>query len=94
MNFDTYLVFLEIICIADRICMDFAIFQLDTSCNLLHICFSQVLVQMNMINFLLQEFRVCQLGSQITVIRQQEYTSRVTVKTSYGIDTFVASTFH
>ena len=36
----------------------------------------------NMINFLLQEFRVCQLGSQITVIRQQEYTSRVTVKTS------------
>ena len=70
MNFDTYLVFLEIICITDRICMDFTVFQLNTSCNLVHICFGQVLVQMNMINFLLQEFRVCQLGSQITVIRQ------------------------
>ena len=74
--------------------MDFTVFQLNTSCNLVHICFGQVLVQMNMINFLLQEFRVCQLGSQITVIRQQEYTSRVTVKTSYRIDTFVASAFH
>jgi len=60
-NFDTYLVFLEIICVADSICMDFTIFQLYTSCNLIHIRFCQVLIQMNMINFLLQEFRVCQL---------------------------------
>ena len=69
-NFDTYLVFLEIIGIADSVCMDFTVFQLDAGCNLIHIRFCQVLVQMNMINFLFQKFRMCQLGSQVTVICQ------------------------
>ena len=94
MNLDTYLVFLEIICVADSICMDFTVFQLYAGCNLIHICFCQVLVQMNMIYFLFQEFRVCQLGSQVTVICQQKYTSRVAVKTPYRINAFVASAFY
>ena len=34
---------------------------------------------------------MCQLGSQITIVSQQQYTCRVTVQTAHRINTFLAS---
>ena len=47
-----------------------------------------------MIDLLLQIFRMGQLGSQITIIRQQKNTGCIAVKASYGIDTLWTSILH
>ena len=74
--------------------MDFPVIQLNTGCNLLHIGFCQVLVQMHMIYLLLQILGMRQLGSQVTIICQQQHTCSITVQTTYLINAFVASAFH
>ena len=49
---------------------------------------------MYVINLLLQELRMCQFRSQITIVRQQQHTCSVTVQTTYRINTLIASTLH
>ena len=74
--------------------MDFTVIQLDTGCNLIHISFCHILICMYVINLLFQELRMSQLRSQVTVIRQQQYTCSVAVQTTYRINTLITSTFH
>ena len=94
MDFNTHLITFNIVGITDCVCMDFTIFQFNTGSNLIHIRFCQILIQINMVDFLLQELRMRQLRSQIAIIRQQQHTSSITVQTSYRIDTFATSSFH
>ena len=44
-----------------------------------------VLVKEHVVNLLLQEFRVCQLASEIAVVGEKQHTGGVAVKTAYGI---------
>ena len=46
-----------------------------------------------MVDFLLLERRVRQFRSQIAIVRQQQYTGRVTIQTADGVDTFMAGIF-
>ena len=94
MDFYAHLIFFEFISVTDSIRLDFTVIQLNTGRNLLHIGFSQILIQVHMIYFLFQILGMSQLGSQVTVVRQQQYSRSITVQTTYRIDTFVASAFH
>ena len=55
---------------------------------------SEVLVEVYVIYLLLQELRMSQLRSQVTIVGQQEYTCCVTVETTYRIDTLRAYILH
>ena len=54
---------------------------------LLHVVSSNLLVEEDVINLLLQEFRMSELAGQIAVVGEQEHSCGVSVKASYGIDT-------
>ena len=83
-----------IVSISYCICLDLAIFQSDTLADLLHIVSSEVLVEVYVIYLLLQELRVSQLRSQVTIVGQQENTCCVTVETTYWVDTLRAYILH
>ena len=73
---------------------DLTVFELYTVGNLLQVMGRHILVKEYMIDLLLQILRMGQLGSQITIIRQQKNTSCIAVKASYGIDTLWTSILH
>ena len=87
MNLDANLCLVAIISILYSICLDLTIFQGDTLTDLIHIVSSQILIEMNVINLLLQELRVSKLRSQVTIVGQEKYTCCITVETAYRIDT-------
>ena len=74
--------------------MNFTVIQSNTRYDLIQISLSHILITINVIDFLLQIFWMSQFRSQITVIGQQQYTSCITVQTSYRINTFLTSTFY
>lgn len=80
--------------IFDGIGMHLTILQLDTFSNLLHIGSGNVLVEIDVINLLLEELRMRELGSQVTVVGEQEHTRGVAVETAYGIDALRADILH
>ena len=47
-----------------------------------------------MVDLLLQVLRMGQLGSQVTIVRQQEHTSGVAVQTTNGVDALRTSVLH
>ena len=71
--------------------MDFSVFKLQSVSDLFHIFNRDVLIQPYMVDLLLLERRMCQLGSQITIVSQQQDTCRVTVQTAHRINSFLAS---
>jgi len=94
MNFYAHFIFLKIICVADSICLNLTVVQLDTGRNLLHIGLGQIFIQVHMIYFLFQIFGMSQLRSQVTVIGEQQHARSITVQTAHRIDTLAASAFH
>ena len=58
----------------------------------LHIILGDIMVGPYVIDLLLDKFRMCQLGCEISVISEKKHTGRVAVKTPYRIYTLVAST--
>ena len=86
MDFNTYIILLILVSIADSICMNLTIVQLNTGSNLFHICLCQILVQMHMIYFLFQILGMSQLRSQITIVGKQQHTGRIAVQTAYRIN--------
>ena len=88
MDFDTNLLLVSRASIIDGVSMDFTVFQSDAFGNLAHIGSCYILVGINMIDFLLQEFWMSQLGSQITVVGQKKNTGRIAVQSSNRINAF------
>ncbi len=60
----------------------------------LHIILGDIMVGPYVIDLLLDKFRMCQLGCEISVISEKKHTGRVAVKTPYRIYTLVASTLY
>ena len=91
MNFNTDLFLIGRTGIVDGVCTYFPVFQRDALGNLPHIGSRYVLVGRHMVDFLFQEFGMCQLGSQFPIVSKQQYTRSVTVKTSHRINTFTTN---
>ena len=66
---------------------DTLVVQYDTGANDGLIYFVQLLVERDSIDLLLMEFRMGQLGCQVTVVGEQQYARGVTVQTTNRIDT-------
>ena len=94
MNLDTYLLLVSIAGIVDSVGLDFTIVKGDTLGNLLNIVSSNGLVEIYVVDLLLQELRMSQLRSQVTIVGQKQHTSGVAVQTTNRIDALLASTLH
>ena len=94
MNLDADLLAVSLACVIDSICMNLSVFKFDACCNLMNVSSRNVLVEPNVINLLLEELRMRQLGSQLAIIREKEHASRVSVETTYRIDAFATSALH
>ena len=90
-NLDAYLLLIGIAGILDGVGLDVTVLQCNALGNLLHIVSRNGLVQVNVIDFLLQELGVRQLRSQVAIIGKQQHTGGVAVQTTNGIDTLGAS---
>lgn len=81
---------LALVCCAgilDGVGMHLAVLKSYACGYLLHVVSSNLLVEEDVINLLLQEFRMSELAGQIAVVGEQEHSCGVSVKASYGIDT-------
>ena len=94
MDLDTYLSLVCRASILDGIGMDFTVVERDAVGNLLHVMSRQFLVEVDVVYLLLQELRVSELRSQVTVVGEEEHTRRVTVETADRIDAFRTSVLH
>ena len=83
-DLNTYLFFVRRTGILYIIGLDLTILKLNTIGNLLEVVGSDVLIEEHMIDLLLQILGMCQLGSQVTIVGEQEHTRGVTVQTTYG----------
>ena len=85
-DLDANLALVCIACILDSVCMYLAVLKLYAVSYLLQVVSCNVLVEVNMVDLLLEELRMCKLRSQIAVVGEQEHTGGVAVETSYRID--------
>lgn len=85
-DLDANLALVCIACILDCVCMHLAVLKLYAVSYLLQVVSCNVLVEVNMVDLLLEELRMCKLRSQIAIVGEQEHTGGVAVETSYGID--------
>ena len=93
-NLDAYLLLVCLAGIVNSISLDVAIFEGDALSNLLHIVSGNGSVKINMVDFLLQELRMSQLRSQVTIVGQKQHTSGVAVQTTNRIDAFLAGSLN
>ena len=82
------------ISIVNGIGMYLAILQHNALGNLTKVGSGNVLVAIYVVNLLLEILGVCQLGSQIAIVGEQEHTSGAAVQTTYGIYALAASVLH
>ena len=76
----------------DSICMDLAIIELDAFGNLTEVGSCDILVGVDVIDLLLEELRVSELGSQFAIVGEQEYARGVAVETTDGVNALIAGT--
>ena len=89
-----HLTLVGIVGIFDCIGMDLSVFQLYSVRNLLQVVGCNVLVEEDVVHFLLEILRMGQLAGQIAVVCKQEYAGSVAVESSYWVDTFWANTLY
>ena len=94
MNLYAHLLLVHGIGIVDSIGMYLAILQHYALGNLTKVGSGNVLVAIYVVNLLLEILGMCQFGSQITVVGEQEHTSGAAVQTTYGIYALAASVLH
>ena len=94
MNLDTHLLLIGVVSVGYIVSLNHTVFQFNTLCYLAKVIKGDILVKEYVIYLLLQEFRVSQLRSQVTIVSEQEHTSSVAVETSYRVDALRASTLH
>jgi hypothetical protein len=90
MDLDTHLLLVNRVGILHVISLNFPVIEGNTLCYLLEIMGGDVAVEIGVVNFLLQELRMRQLRSEVTVVGEQEHACGITVKTSYRVDTLRA----
>ena len=66
-----------------------AVLKLDAVGYALHVVLGDVVVGPYVINLFLYKLGVCELGSKVAVVGEQEHTGGVAVETTYGIDAFL-----
>jgi len=93
-DLDAYLALVGVACVLDSVCMYLAVLQLDALSNLLHVVSCYVLVEEYVVHLLLQELRVCELGSEVAVVGEQEHAGCVAVESAYGVDALWAHVLH
>ena len=74
--------------------MNFAVFQIESVAQSLHIFFGNGMVEHHFVDFLLTIFRVCHFRGQIAIVGQQQHAGGIAVEPSDGIDAFAAGVFH
>ena len=94
LDFNAHLFFVRGVCIFHRICLNHAILQGDAFCNLGKVGSGDIFVGCDVINFLLQEFRVSQFCSQFSVVGEEKNPRGVSVETSDRIDAFATGMLH
>lgn len=94
MNLYAGLVAVSVGGIGDGISMDFAVFKFYAVSYGLHILFGNILVSPDMVDFLLNVLRMCELGGQLSVVSEQKYASSHSVKTTHRVDALIACTFN
>ena len=92
MYLDAHLFLVNGISILDIVGLDLAVLELNTLGNLLEVVGCHVLVEINVIDFLLEELRMGEFRSKVTIVCQQEDTGGVTVEATYGINALGACT--
>ena len=80
--------------VAHSIGVDGTVVEFYTVGNVLHVFLADGLIGPHLVDFLLDILRVSELGSQVTVVGEQQYTSGVAVQTSHRIDALFTGTFH
>ena len=86
MNLDAHLLLVDSIGILHVIGLDLTVFQLDTLGNGLQVVSGDVLVEIDVIDLLLEIFRMGELRCEVTIVGEQKHTRGVTVEASHWID--------
>lgn len=94
MDFDADLVAVVLGGVRNCVGMDFAVFEFDAVGDALHIVFGYVFIGPYVIDFFLDVFGVSEFGGEVAVVGEQKDAGGVAVETAYGIDAFVAGSFH
>ena len=85
-DLDADLLLVNGIGILDIVGMDFTILELNALCYLRQVVGSNGLVEVDVVDLLLEELRMSELGCQVTVVGQQKDARGVTVETPHRID--------
>ena len=74
--------------------LDVAILQRDAFGDTVHVGYREVVVEVYVIDFLLSILGMSQFGSQLAIVRKEEYARGVAVEATDGVDTLAASSAH
>ena len=94
MDFDTCLVAVGLGGVAYGVGMDGAVVELDAVGNALHVVLGDVAVAPDVVYLLFHELGMCELGSEIAVVGEEQHACCVAVETPHGVDALIACTFH
>ena len=94
MDLYAHLLLVLLVSIFACVSLDFAIFKLDAVANLLDVMCSDVLVEIYVINLLLEELRMSELRSHVSIVGEKQYTCGVAVETTYRVDALAACILH
>mgnify|MGYP003312381402 CR=1 FL=1 len=90
-DFNAYLLLVGLAGIFYGIGVDVTVFEGDAFHNLAHIGGSDILIEGDVVDFLLEESGVGEFRGQFAVIGEEKNTGGVAVEATYGIDAFGAS---
>ena len=90
MYFNAHLFLVGIAGMINGVSLDIAVFKGDTLCYLSDITGCHIAVEINVIDFFLEEHGMCEFACQFSIIGKQQHTGGVAVKASYRIDAFSA----
>ena len=91
-NLYAHLLLVMLVGILDVVGTNLTIVEHNAFSDALHVMRGNIVVEVDMIDLLLEELRMRQLGSQVAIIGEQKHASSVTVETANGIDTLRAGT--
>ena len=94
MDLNAHLLLVLLVGILACVGLNLTVLQLDAVANLLQVVCGDVLVKIYVINLLLEELWVSELGCHVTIVGEKQYTCGVAVETTYGIDALTACVLH
>ena len=94
MDLNAHLLLVLLVGILACVGLNLTVLQLDAVANLLQVVCGDVLVKIYVINLLLEELWMSELGCHVTIVGEKQYTCGVAVETTYGIDALTACVLH